>query len=68
MGGETAITVKSTHDRQAALTMLPHIDIAKYVGRYGWVTVEIANEDMLEIATELIDESYELVAPKKLRK
>src|SRR5579862_8133529 len=61
------ITVKSTPERQAGLVQDPNIKVAAYVGRYGWVTVNIPDEQMMEFALDLIDQSYALVAPRKRR-
>ena len=57
------ITVKSTLEKQSALIQHPNIEIAAYVGRYGWVTVHMRDEQTYAIAFDLIDESYDLVAP-----
>lgn len=65
IGGEKSVTVKSTPDRQSALIMHPAIKKAAYVGRFGWVTIELKNQDTLQLARELIDESYDAVAPRK---
>jgi predicted DNA-binding protein (MmcQ/YjbR family) len=37
------------------------------VGRYGWVTATIEDEDALETVLEWVRESYFLKAPAKLR-
>lgn len=66
--GSAGITVKATLDEQAALTMLPHIEVSKYVGRYGWITVSPTDEDTLDHALELIDRSYDLVRAKQGKK
>ncbi len=58
------ISVKSTLERQAALIQDPNIEVAAYVGRYGWVTVHIPDDEMLMLALDLIDRSYEMIAPK----
>ncbi len=64
-GAESAvITVKSTLEKQSALILHPNIEVAAYVGRHGWVTVHLREPEMLELALDLIDESYELIAPK----
>ena len=55
------VTVKLTLEEQAALVMHPQIEISKYVGRYGWVTIEVDNADTLELAKDLVDESYDSV-------
>ncbi len=59
------ITVKGTLDEQAALIQHPNIEVAAYVGRYGWVTVAIPDQDTLDLALDLIDRSYDAIAPKK---
>lgn len=61
-------SMKSTLDKQAVLIQLPHVSVASYVGRYGWVTVEVTDEESLELALDLIDESYELVRSKLSKK
>lgn len=62
---ESAVTVKSTLEKQAALILHPHIDVAAYVGRYGWVTLDLAGDGMLDLAEDLILESYESVLKRK---
>ncbi|HVT14378.1 MAG TPA: MmcQ/YjbR family DNA-binding protein [Fimbriimonadaceae bacterium] len=59
-----AITVKSTLEKQAALIQDPNIEVAAYVGRHGWVTVHLREPDMLDLALDLIDESYDMIASK----
>ena len=59
------ITVKSTKEKQGALVQHPNIEVAAYVGRYGWVTMDVHDAATLELALELIDESYDLVRGKK---
>lgn len=67
MSGGESLTVKSTVEKQEVLILHPHIRKAAYVGRFGWVTIELV-EDMLDMAFELIDESYEVVAKKQSAK
>lgn len=70
-GSNGSACVKSTLDKQAALIQHPHISVASYVGRFGWVTIELPDKDMLDLTLDLIDESYGLIAaklPKKLLK
>src|ERR1044072_3402205 len=56
VGTESArITVKSSLEEQSALILHPNIEVAAYVGRYGWVTVTIPDQDTLELALDLID-------------
>lgn len=61
----TSLTVKATLDQQSALIQLPHVSVAKYVGKYGWVTIDLADDETLAFALDLIDESYGQVAKKK---
>ena len=61
------LTVKLTpEEREIALT-LPYVSVARYVGRYGWVTAEVRDEETLENALEWLRESYWLNAPAALR-
>ena len=53
-------------EREIALHF-PHVSVARYVGRYGWVTAEVSDEETLESALEWLRESYRLKAPAKLR-
>jgi predicted DNA-binding protein (MmcQ/YjbR family) len=62
--GSTKITVRATLDEQAALTQLPGITPAPYLARHGWVLVDLAEPQNMEMATDLIDRSYELVTAK----
>ena len=65
-GDGSSLTVKSTLEKQAALVLHPNISRAAYVGRFGWVTIAIEGKESLELALELIDESYDSIAtPKK---
>lgn len=61
------VTVKSTLDKQAALVELDGVEKAAYVGRFGWVTVTIADESSLDLAKGLIDESYAMIAKVKVK-
>jgi predicted DNA-binding protein (MmcQ/YjbR family) len=61
------LTVKLTpEEREIALT-LPYVQVAAYVGRYGWVTAEVSDEESLDNALEWLRESYWLKAPASLR-
>ena len=47
--------------------LLPYVRKARYVGRYGWVTATVTDEETLEAALEWLLESYWLKAPAELR-
>jgi predicted DNA-binding protein (MmcQ/YjbR family) len=47
--------------------LLPYVRSARYVGRYGWVTATVTDEESLENALEWLRESYWLRAPAELR-
>jgi predicted DNA-binding protein (MmcQ/YjbR family) len=66
--GSNRVTVKATLEEQARLIEHPEIEVASYVGRFGWVTIAIKNKKMLALALELIDASYESVARPRKRK
>ena len=40
---------------------------ANYVGRYGWVTARVTDDESLEVALEWLRESYYLKAPAHCR-
>ena len=47
--------------------LLPWVSVARYVGRYGWVTATVTDEDSLAAALEWLRESYWLKAPAAVR-
>jgi predicted DNA-binding protein (MmcQ/YjbR family) len=56
------VTVKlDAEEREAALTQ-PFIAVAKYVGRYGWVTVDVVDGDVLTMVLDWVAESWWLKA------
>jgi len=61
------LTVKLTAEEREIAHLLPYVSTARYVGRYGWVTAEVADEESLEAALEWLRESYWLKAPPALR-
>ncbi len=60
--GSHRVTVKSTLEEQSRLIEHPAIEVASYVGRFGWVTIAITSRETCQLALELIDGSYERVA------
>jgi len=61
------VTVKLTAEEREIAYLLPYVSRADYVGRYGWVTARIADEESLENALEWLRESYWLKAPARLK-
>ena len=62
------LTVKLTAEEREIAGLLPYVRPARYVGRYGWVTADITDEESLEAALEWLRESYWLRAPAPLRR
>jgi predicted DNA-binding protein (MmcQ/YjbR family) len=61
-GGETTnVTVKAAPEDAEILVQAPHVTVAPYVGRYGWVTVSVVDEAALDQVMALISMSYDLV-------
>lgn len=56
------VTVKARLEDQAVLVQHPAIRVAPYVGRFGWVAIEIGDAETLALACQLIDESYAALA------
>lgn len=62
------VTVKLTPEEREVAQLLPFARRASYVGRYGWVTVTVTDEETLETALDWVRESYWLRAPARLRR
>lgn len=62
------VTVKAPPDEVDALLELPYVRRSAYIGRYGWVSVIVEDDEALRLALELIDDSFELIAAKTRRK
>ena len=65
--GVVRMSLKLTPEEREIAQLLPYVSTARYVGRYGWVTAEVADEESLESALEWLRESYWLKAPPDLR-
>lgn len=63
-GGPPRMTVKPAPDDVDGLLQLPYISVAPYVGRYGWVRVTVVDDEALDIALDLIEDSYRIVAAR----
>ena len=66
-GQAVRLTVKLTAEEREIAHLLPYVSRARYVGRYGWVTAEVTDEESLAAALEWVRESYWLKAPAELR-
>lgn len=63
--GHNAFTVKASLADQTVLVRHPAVEPARYVGRFGWVTVTVTGKESLALALDLIDESYAALARKR---
>jgi predicted DNA-binding protein (MmcQ/YjbR family) len=61
------VTVKLTAEEREIAHLLPYVRTASYVGRYGWITAAVTDEESLEAALEWLRESYWLKCPSELR-
>jgi predicted DNA-binding protein (MmcQ/YjbR family) len=69
VGGEAVqLTIKLTSEEREIARLLPYVHRARYVGRYGWVTADVTDEESLEAALEWLRESYWLRAPAELKR
>jgi hypothetical protein len=59
--------IKATKEEQTALVAADpeRFGVPAYVGRYGWVSVELATADPAEVR-ELVTEAWRQTAPKRL--
>ena len=60
-------SVKATREEQAALTAAAPetFGVPAYVGRHGWVSIQLATVDPAELA-ELVVEAWRQTAPRRL--
>ena len=61
------LTLKLTKEEPEIAFLLPFVSVARYVGRYGWITARVTDDESLDAALEWLRESYWLKAPKRLR-
>ena len=66
-GDPVELTVKLTREEREIADLLPYVRRASHVGRYGWVTATITDDETLEAALEWLLESYWLRAPAEHR-
>ena len=65
--GTLSLTVKLTQQERELAQLLPYVSRARYLGRYGWVTATVTDEESLANALEWLRESYWLRAPAEHR-
>lgn len=61
-------TVKLPPGEGEEALALPFVSVARYVGRYGWVTVRVSNPFELEVLLGWIRPSFDLVAGANRRR
>ena len=61
------VTLKLTAEEREIAHLLPYVSTARYVGRYGWITATVTDEETLTAALEWLRESYWLKAPANVR-
>ena len=66
-GDALHVTVKLTAEEREIAYLLPYVRQASHVGRYGWITAAVTDEESLEAALEWLRESYWLKAPAHLK-
>jgi predicted DNA-binding protein (MmcQ/YjbR family) len=66
-GEAVNVTVKLTAEEREIAHLLPYVRTASYVGRYGWVTAEVTDQESLDAALEWLRESYWLKCPAELK-
>jgi predicted DNA-binding protein (MmcQ/YjbR family) len=59
------VGVKAPPDELEMLLGVPYIERSKYIGRYGWISVSVADDDALRLALELVDDSYEIIKTRR---
>jgi predicted DNA-binding protein (MmcQ/YjbR family) len=65
--GSVDVTMKLTAEEREIAHLLPYVRTASHVGRYGWITAAVTDEESLEAACEWLRESYWLKCPAELK-
>jgi predicted DNA-binding protein (MmcQ/YjbR family) len=66
-GATVEVTMKLDREEREIALLHPWVRTASYVGRYGWVTAAVTDEESLEAALEWLRESYWLKCPAELK-
>lgn len=61
------LTVKLTAEEREVAQLLPWVRPASHLGRYGWITAALEDDDALAAGLEWLRESYWLKAPADVR-
>jgi predicted DNA-binding protein (MmcQ/YjbR family) len=61
------VTMKLTAEEREIAYLLPYVRTASHVGRYGWITAAVTDDESLEAALEWLRESYWLKCPAELK-
>jgi predicted DNA-binding protein (MmcQ/YjbR family) len=65
--GRNACTVKPLPEELDMLLGRPDVSLSRYIGRFGWITLTIEDNETLELAKSLIDDTYDQIASKRGR-
>lgn len=65
--GKQTLGVKLGMSHARSVVKDPRFWPAKYVGKHGWVSMDVAKRESWDEVEQLIRESYELIAPKASR-
>ena len=66
-GDAVDVTMKLTQEERELAFMRPYVRRASHLGRYGWVSARVADDESFADACEWVRESYWLRAPARLR-
>jgi len=57
-----SVTAKPRPESREMFLQLPSFRVAAYVGRFGWLSMEVTDQAGLEVARDLIAESYAVIS------
>jgi predicted DNA-binding protein (MmcQ/YjbR family) len=63
-----AVTVKPRPEEAERVLHRPDVRRARYIGRFGWLTVAVLDEESLRLALSLMDDSYLVAAAASRRR
>lgn len=65
---QAGATVKPTREELDLLLGSAFIQLAPYIGRYGWIHLSVRDQNGLRLALDLIDENYERIVSSLKRR